>query len=100
MNYELCKKLKDAGFQQRNLQFGSCGHYENDEWIKSPNFCGCLVHKPYLEELIEACGDRFKELYVHGYTEWVAYSDNKHEFKGEGKTPSEAVANLWLELNK
>lgn len=89
MNYELAKKLKEAGFKQGNENGQEC-----DDWID-----GCYI--PNLSELIEACGNKFKSL-------WKEFDDNKwlvncdHLGYGgiKGVTPEEAVANLWLELNK
>lgn len=56
-----------------------------------------------LSELIEACGDKFAcvEHAMEGH--WIAdawNTDNKSTFSVEGHTPSEAVANLWISLNK
>lgn len=93
MNYELAKKLEEAGFLVKNR-------------------CGCeqpCIHQNYptLSELIEACGDKFDNL-----TRWIGsdtllskgwvtnYRDDEVTFDSFGKTPEEAVANLWLELNK
>lgn len=60
-----------------------------------------------LEELIEACGEDFGALYGVGSDKsWLAEShlyydgDGAQIQKGEGATPTEAVARLWLELNK
>lgn len=118
MDYELAKKLKDAGFSQENLdvvwykrdggwesvchdcyyEFGPFGKEEDTD-----------THKPNLEELIDACGDgnSYFELRTYATTEsgreWEAKcADHKmRELRlGLGKTPLEAVANLWLELNK
>jgi hypothetical protein len=57
MNYELAKELKDAGFQhhwcyemQNNIESESC---KNPGWR-------CF---PTLEELIEACGEKFENLW-------------------------------------
>jgi hypothetical protein len=70
---------------------------------------------PTLSELIEACGDKFESLYkVYGITasakssgkaggyEAIAVQVNEfseHQWEW-GKTPEEAVAKLWLSLNK
>ena len=65
---------------------------------------GDRVYLPTLEELIEACGDEFRGLEVG---DWPAedkshiwYAKSKSQVIAEGSTPEEAVANLWLELNK
>jgi len=94
MTYETAKKLKDAGFPME---------YELD------NFSDFDKYKAWIDidlsELIEACGDKFDALgkckddgmsrIVDG---WIAVDeDNKRRW---GKTPEEAVAKLWLALNK
>lgn len=110
MDYELAKQLKDAGFPQK----GFIAHIDES---------GRLTHHyvsyycPTLEELIEACGNDFKDLIKHdpfttatlgvrlaqGDYSASMYDRNKSTFKNTmfaGKTPSEAVARLWLVLNK
>ncbi len=115
MTYELCKKLKDAGFPIK-------------EWD-----CSCCLEMkgrleiPTLSELIQACGDRFVMVgndkahenfslggrnyvlkqQINGENMWrsYAYTGRKEDPIGKiveeyGNTPEEAVANLWLELNK
>jgi hypothetical protein len=90
MNYELAKKLRDAGYEQ---------HGATELYI------------PSLSELIEACGKPFvlhspkskdisEEYYQPSETEWTAYYQDDRFLKEFGSTPEEAVANLWLELNK
>ena len=86
MNYELQHKLKDAGFPQ-----GDCDEIEGD-----------VTYEPSLSELIEACGDLSFKL-EWGSNEKVWYAHGSIGRGGEdtkGETPEEAVANLWLELNK
>ncbi len=69
------------------------------------------VYFPTLSELIDACGDKFNILHFDNFKkEWFAYSnDPKDEVDLEwyhdgeyskGKTPDEAVANLYIELHK
>ncbi len=110
MKYELAKELKDAGFPQwRDNE--NC----DDSWL-------CCIHRPKdeerdesavfiptLSELIEACVPQFRRLElqaVHIENEvWYAgagsWSDAfGYEFAGRGSTASEAVARLWLALNK
>ena len=94
MNYELAKKLKDAGFPQDVDNFDGyfwSGKNKND-----------LIIIPSLSKLIEACGDGFLSLMVlyekkpeKGFWAW-----GTNNMKVEGKTPSESVAKLWLNLNK
>ena len=95
MDYELAKRLKDVGFQQKKF-----GVHD----ITSEPIC----YEPTLEELIEACGE---ELMLTQSPKrdnvWVAskpdpsknvWAEDYKPFFGHGDTPSEAVANLWLVL--
>jgi len=100
MNYELAKKLKDAGFEQYgNGTLAVCppGSTEAD-----------IAYIPTLEELIEACGDGFDALFgpyssLNNH-EGVRIRDWRCDSTGSstatGKTAKEAVANLWLALNR
>ena len=91
MNYELCKKLEEAGYKFKDFIV--------DEYIGVDKEDGGWI-KPTLSELIEACGDKFVSL----TQDWT----NNHwycEAKGVtrviwGGTSEEAVAKLWLALNK
>ena len=92
MTYELTLQLKNAGFKQTGKH--SPLTYSRGE--------GEPYH-PYLDELIEACGDRFDKLELtqslDGKTkEWEATGDRY--WNGCGSNPEEAVANLWLAINK
>ena len=94
MTYEICKQLKDAGFPQNFVE-------GRKAIVKSNNNDYCF--EPTLSELIEACGDRFDKLELtqslDGKTkEWEATGDRY--WNGYGSTPEEAVAKLWLALNK
>lgn len=83
MNYELAKKLKDAGFLNMCKEFGY-----------GP---GCDNCEPTLSELIEACGEKFGSLVFHD-KEFAAYPTYVDQgFQPQWfSTPEEAVANLWL----
>ncbi len=88
ISYELAKKLKDAGFSQEKLEHHNCQN------------CACRVkdaYVPTLTELIESCGDNFRTLEKGRTDGWYASGNGAGE---AGSTPEEAVANLWLELNK
>jgi len=94
MNYELAKKLKDAGFPQkeRSIIVGN-----EDSFTPDPARLD-VYYVPTLSELIEACGDDiFLEMCRVGHNDWLA-TDGEHNMRGS--TPEIAVANLWLELNK
>jgi hypothetical protein len=66
------------------------------------------VKIPTLPELIEACGDKFDSLRkihnnIHDVYYFVAFSTVLNKFhyeQGTGSTPEEAVANLYIGLNK
>ena len=103
MNYELAKKLKEAGFPKENfhITLPNC---------KYPDGHG-QRNAPTLEELIEACGDNFQRL-MH-YPKWKKpfkegkwkargwqFGGEHHHKNAYGETPSEAVANLWLKLQE
>lgn len=101
MNYELAKELKDAGFPQKEFDFhnGITGEWPGD--IRPADF----PYNPTLEELIEACGDDIF-LGVAGScppTVFFAKKDDGDSVNGRyqvGATYKEAVARLWLALNK
>lgn len=107
MNYELAKKLNDAGFPLHNGGEFLEGNVESDETgIITTN----SVYAPTLSELIEACGTSFDELIKMTHTveppKWVATSYSCEECgikemkSGRGSTPEEAVAHLWLALQE
>ena len=94
MNFELIKKLKDAGFSLRQ------GDIETE---------GIRYGPPSLEELIEACPTNIgKATFVLGSAnqgeDWVAcyfdfMTNRGSDFNETGSTPIEAVAKLWLALH-
>lgn len=103
INYDLAKRLKDAGFPFVRInggdKFDRNGYFdfnpEGDQEIGAQHF-----YVPTLSDLIEACGNRFVHLKrSHDSGSWYA------EAYGFGvcifcQSPEEAVANLYLELNK
>lgn len=98
ISYELAKKLAQHGFPQETKE-----HYITDEdggmvrvcHMESPihrkmDVMYDYTAKPSLFELIEACHPKNGIIFTascNGNTRW-------------GNTPEEAVAFLWLELNK
>lgn len=110
MNYELAKELKDAGFPQNSdnpqIHTAICGNFDNpDPACRSEN----RGVAPTLEELIEACGDGFYELIRVESDEWYATTFDSSFSKEKGhaissvglcSTPTEAVARLFIALNK
>ena len=128
MNYELAKKLKDAGFPQNKEALKYPPYKAGDDTSQME-----AVYSPTLEELIEECenwwweqdSNEFIEKYgnmptihfslTHSQVEkssyWVAClgmetyerienPENVHDLGGGGYSPQEAVANLWLKLNQ
>ena len=90
MTYELASQLRDAGFPQ----IGKGGHLGPPDklvWRASDR-----VYCPTLSELIAAC-TTFCSLYRRG-DDWCA--DGLDQPEQRGKTPEEAVARLWLALNR
>lgn len=103
MTYELAKELKDAGFPQ-DKRFPLDEHTIED--LKKRSFEE--VHFPELSELIEACGEQFGGLIRLRDGTWNAATPviiseiGYHNPQTEcgGSTPEEAVAKLYLALNK
>jgi hypothetical protein len=121
MDYELANQLKEAGFPflGESLELGDEVAFglpalkgkllSIEHGTAKVRVGGLGVHQvpdytlhnwrvPTLEELIEACRPRFFSL-VDNVRNWRAQSQNA-EFNTEGSTPEEAVAQLWLALNK
>lgn len=122
ITYSKALELKNAGFPPPEYKKdktswileetnGFCYHgvfMSNEEHIirLHPGFMyspSSFIYAPSLLELIEACGNRFTGLYKQqpgfsGY--WQAVCNMMPGIMMEGSTPEEAVANLWLELNK
>lgn len=104
MNYELAQKLKDAGFPLK------CTTYTTNDFVFGVAVKdGENVLYPLLSELIEACGENFLDLIrtvSWGEVKWVA-SGRKEDGRRfptfqvkDFSTPEEAVAELWLAINK
>jgi hypothetical protein len=100
IDYTLAKELKDAGFPQT----GSGGVVDEfgKHWESFHKFNCDVASVPTLEELIEACGTRFRsleQLIIRGRAKGWVVNTWGNPF-GQGDTPTEAVARLWLVLNK
>jgi len=113
MTYKLALQLKNAGWKQIVFTCRKDDHFCNVDKED------CIIEPlgfPTLSELIEACGEEFCELVrSNNYTVkpmWLAYpSEEAFNKSGNdcvldccgyeiGSTPEEAVANLWLAINK
>lgn len=96
MTLELAKILKENKFPIHKFELA-----HEDVWC---NTCGYSdICRPSLEELIEACGEKFVSLNkVIDPKGWSCEIENEdEEIIGEtfGHTPDEACASLWLTLN-
>ena len=110
MNYALALKLKNAGFPQRKGCSACLQGYAFDFKAVpySEAFGDDYVSLPTLSELMEACSNDEKQIYFYRLEYdnferlWEAHAgrDFSNPYDGYGKTPEEAVANLWLEINK
>lgn len=99
MKYEIYMELKNNGYPQGEPRVTDFYNKETGE----------RVRVPFLEEVIEACGIGFRAIVreasdVHGQWIWAAkpmIQPNEGFITDYvGSTPSEAVASLWLSLNK
>lgn len=100
MNYELAKQLKDAGFPI--IEKADKAPQPREYQIKNLGEVVCI---PTLSELIEAVERKIPFTYFglekHS-NDWRAgtlKTGGMNEMTS-GSTPEEAVAKLWLELNK
>jgi hypothetical protein len=95
----------DAGFPG----MGIIPEQGTDEPSSRNSKAGQLFGIPTLEELIEACGEVFYRLELMsgddcGNEKWKSvrggHKGLQNLYEGIGSTPTEAVARLWLALNK
>lgn len=106
LTFESAKELKDAGFPQAGegkiLLPGIDSPIEVlTEIMAHRELSSSAVYVPTLSELVEACGGNFYILAREKHEIWAA-QDHGHFGRtiSEGTTPEEAVARLWLALNK
>ena len=111
MDYELAKKLKEAGYPQlvrisQNFypypDSNERTNTDEDHDIDCSTDDDC-VKSPRLSELIEACGNRFESLDFFPTRpkksiRWRA-TGMCNAITKEAETPEEAVAKLYIELN-
>jgi hypothetical protein len=94
MNDALLAQLKDAGFPVVTFRpHAGMEHRATDR----PMGDGTVIQTPTLAELIEACVIFQRLLYDAERDRWQAAGAT---FTGEGMSPEEAVAHLWLQLNR
>ncbi len=104
MTYELAKELKDARFWEQDFLIHRDWGRSDFVWLPSNEITKHDREKlwiPTLEELMEACGGNEGFVLDEQYTDVEGWwnAKNNHE-SAQGSTPAEAVANLWLALNK
>ena len=92
MDYELCKKLKDAGFPIIE-HMNKAPECRNWVIIRTEK-----IYIPTLSELIEACGEGWFQLHKEG-NNWQAKC-SQFDWAGLCSSPEEAVSKLWLKLNE
>lgn len=118
MTYELAKELKEAGWPQ-DIERGDT--YFADDKLPTLNELDQMeletvsgeknpIYCPTLSELVEACGEDFACLGKQNSPpgtrtgKWIALTSTDPMYnrypEREGDTPEEAVARLWLALNK
>lgn len=91
MKYEMAKKLKDAGFPQKDEPL-----IQQQVGVMFTEPC----YVPPLSELIVACGDGVFTLSRNTKGQWFAEKGMLLEtITEEAPTPEEAVAMLWLALH-
>jgi len=94
MNYDLAKKLMDAGFP-----------YDWKNWFplsKDTEVPSFFTQYPNLSDLIKACGDDFFGL-LKATDLWFCaepHHTDRPLLYTIGKTPEESVSKFWLALNK
>jgi hypothetical protein len=93
MDYELAKQLKEAGFQQ-NIK-ASDAYFMEDGRNN-----GNKIKIPTLEELIEASVHPVELLRLTEISKGKWGASRTDEEYYHGATPEEAVARLYLALNK
>ena len=104
MNDKLERELIDAGFPPGEC---TCETTEsNPEAVCKNTWNRKRCNPPTLSELIEACGDDIRYLLRDNEGNWEAAEgvligkQVGHHLSVSAGTPEEAVAHLWLELNK
>lgn len=116
VDYELAYALKEAGFPQPKIAVKGYYLITKEHQPREE-----AVYAPILEELIEALGDDFAGVHkpygteitevkfiarTPTYSQSPVKDDKKFggfpltQISTEGSTPTEAVAKLWLALNK
>jgi len=106
MNYKLAKQLKEAGFPQRRGCSACLTGYAWDSRIDKLNIDEQITTEdkwtsnPTLSELIDACGEGLISMVKLPHAWLVEGYKNKEAIVIENELLEEAVAELWLKINK
>jgi len=105
MDYKLAKQLKEAGYPHTTGQNdknigGRWEHIKDKELTREMTHEEQTVYIPPLSELIDACGSGFVLERFDQYRKKTWWRAKAIFGTGEGKTPEEAVAKLYLALKK
>lgn len=92
MNYNLAKQLKDCGYPQKEHS----GYFHQGDLVGDDD----LPYVPTLSELIEACGDKFKELVRNDDGNFECRNDYMDMETAEYPTPEEAMAHWYLKIHE
>lgn len=113
MNYKLALELKEAGFPmpdrpkvwavtKNHSEYENDLAYAQDSFVELPDKKAMFL--PTLSELIEACGEDLSHIKKWNGHWWAVthsrFDENGNNFEECALTPEEAVARLWLALNK
>lgn len=122
LSYEICKKIKEAGYLRGketipSLNFADSYYTPEKKVVRNPHLeyvkwedfspgIDCRIIE--LPELIEMCGEAFSHVKKLDGNWWALSEDCEHSkdcdcinnIEEMGATPEEAVARLWLSLNK
>lgn len=96
ITYEIAGKLKEAGFPQK----GNSIDYFGVESVSEDGKITGKYYIPTLSELIHACSKEFSSLNHWKYSNTRKWSCGFGNTMITGETPEDAVAMLWLEINK
>lgn len=97
LTYTDLEELRDAGFSFRKAD---ASMPISDMLFTFPMGENTVWVIPILEELIDACGDKFREL-IQYEDIWTARAwADVLEYTYKGKTPIQAVKNLYIALNR
>jgi hypothetical protein len=109
MTYELAKQLKDAGFPQQVTVEDQTVVFSKNVRLHPMSVVDGeteFAYAPTLSELISRVWEyshQFRLDYVQVTAKWAActvWGNGYEDDWQEGNTPEEAVAKLWLALNK